>query len=172
MFLAKTYTSAKTLHEVEETYLAEFNTHLIIRVDTPNSTLNVNLVLVHGDQSTKGSRVKFLEHDTVGWLVAFKDLGLDKGGVGCCGSEFFSDLLLGLSECEGPERQYQLLIGWGKAYSGWAKKLERRISWCFPPEMGLRVWTGARKSLNVSFHYIYTVGTYHGISLVPWWISW
>lgn len=150
MFLAKTYTSAKTLHEVEETYLAELDTHLIIRVDTPNSTLNVNLVLVHGDQSAKGSRVEFLEHDTVGWLVAFKDLGLDKSGVGCCGSKFFTDLLLGLSEREGPDCQYQPLIGRGEAYSGWAKKLERRISWCFPPEMGLRVWTGARKSLGVS----------------------
>jgi hypothetical protein len=114
MFLAKTYPSAKTLHEVEETYLAKLNTHLIIRVDTPNSTLNVNLVLVHGDQSTKGSRVEFLEHDTVGWLIAFKDLGLDKGGVGCCGSEFFTDLLLGLSECEGPGGQYQLLVRRGK----------------------------------------------------------
>jgi hypothetical protein len=110
----------------------------------------VNLVLVHGDQSTKGSRVEFLEHDTVGWLVAFKDLGLDKGGVGCCGSKFFTDLLLGLSESECSGCQYQLLMGRGKAHSGWAKKLERRISWCFPPEMGLRVWTGARKSLDIS----------------------
>ena len=39
------------------TDLAELNTHLIIRVDTPDSTLNVDLVLVHGNQSTKGSRV-------------------------------------------------------------------------------------------------------------------
>jgi len=150
MFLAKTYISAHTLDQMSETYLAEFNTHLIIRVDTPNSTLNVNLVLVHGDQSTKGSRVELLEHDTVGWLVAFKDLGLDKGGVRCCGSELFTNLLLGLSECECSGCQYQLFANRGKAYSGWAKKLERRISWCLPPEMGLRVWTGARKSLNVS----------------------
>ena len=34
------------------------------------------------------------------------------------------------------------------AHSGWAKKLERRISWCFPPEMGFSVSTGARKSLG------------------------
>jgi hypothetical protein len=110
MFLAKTYTSAIALNQVQETYLAELNTHLIIRVDTPDSTLNVNLVLVHGDQSTKGSRVKFLEHDTVGWLVTLEDLGLDEGGVGCCGSEFFTDLLLGLSECEGPGGQHQFLV--------------------------------------------------------------
>jgi len=102
MFLAKTYISADILYQVEKTYLAELDTHLIIRVDTPDSTLNVDLVLVHGDQSTKSSRVELLEHDTVGWLVAFKDLGLDEGGVGCCGSEFFTDLLLGLSECKGP----------------------------------------------------------------------
>jgi hypothetical protein len=81
------------------THLAELDTHLIVRVDTPDSTLNVDLVLVHGDQSTEGSRVEFLEHDAVGGLVALEDLGLDECGVGGSVAEFFTDLLLGLAEC-------------------------------------------------------------------------
>jgi hypothetical protein len=105
MFLAKTYPSASITLDVDTTYLAELDTHLIVRVDTPNSTLDLNLVLVHGDQSAESSRVEFLEHDAVGWLVAFKDLGLDESGVGSSGSEFFTDLLLSLSECESPEGQ-------------------------------------------------------------------
>lgn len=64
------------------TDLSELDTHLVVRVDTPDSTLNVNLVLVHGDQSSESSRVELLEHDAVGRLVAFKDLGLDECGVG------------------------------------------------------------------------------------------
>lgn len=105
MFLAKTYSSAP-YHMIETmTHLAELDTHLIIRVDTPDSTLNVDLVFVHGDQCTKGSRVEFLEHDAVGGLVAFKDLGLDESSVGCCVAEFFTDLLLGLSECKCPGDQ-------------------------------------------------------------------
>jgi hypothetical protein len=63
----------------------------------------VNLVLVHGDQCTKCSRSKLLEHDAVGGLVAFEDLGLDQSGVRSGGAEFFTDLLLGLAKCKGPE---------------------------------------------------------------------
>lgn len=64
----------------------------------------MDLVFVQGDQRTKGTRGEFLEHDAVGWLVAFKDFGLDESGVGCCFSELLSDLFLGLSESEGPTR--------------------------------------------------------------------
>jgi hypothetical protein len=42
----------------------------------------VDLVLVHGNQATQGGRVELLEHDRVGGLVAFEDLGLDEGFVG------------------------------------------------------------------------------------------
>jgi hypothetical protein len=102
MFLANTYTSVYcNIHVEGSTYLAELDTHLIIRVDTPNSTLNVNLVLVHGYQSTKSSRVEFLEHDTVCRLVALENLGLDQSGVGSGRSEFFTYFLFSLSECEG-----------------------------------------------------------------------
>lgn len=102
------------------TYLAELDTHLIVRVDTPNSTLNVNFVLVKRDQSTEGTRVELLEHDAVGGLVAFENLGLDERGVGCGGSKLFSDLFLGLTECECPvdcERQSGRARARG-AYSG------------------------------------------------------
>jgi urate oxidase len=89
------------MHSKGTTDLAELDTHLIIRVDTPNSTLNVDLVLVHGYQSTKSSRVEFLEHDTVCRLVALEDLRLDQSGVGSGRSEFFTDFLFSLSKCEG-----------------------------------------------------------------------
>jgi hypothetical protein len=102
MFLASTYSSVPYNMIETMTHLAELDTHLIIRIDTPDSTLDVDLVFVHGDQSSEGTRVEFLEHDAVGGLVAFEDLGLDKSSVGCCIAKFFTDLLLGLSECECP----------------------------------------------------------------------
>ena len=82
--------------------LSELDTHLVVRVDTPDSTLDVDLVLVHGDQRTKRARGKLLEHDRVGRLVALEDLRLDKSRVGRGGSEFLLDLLLGLTESESP----------------------------------------------------------------------
>ena len=81
--------------------LAELNTHLVVRVDTPDSTLDVDLVLVQGDEGTKGTRGELLEHDRVGGLVALEDLGLDESGVGGLGTELVLDLLLGLAEGEG-----------------------------------------------------------------------
>lgn len=78
--------------------LAELDTHLVVGVDTPDSTLNVDLVLVHGDQGTKSARGELLEHDRVGWLVALEDLGLDKSGVGRSSTELLLDLVFGLTE--------------------------------------------------------------------------
>lgn len=79
--------------------LAEFDTHLIVRVDTPDSTLNVDLVLIEGDEGTKSTGGEFLEHDRVGGLVAFKDLGLDEGRVlGLLGAELLNDFLLSLAK--------------------------------------------------------------------------
>jgi hypothetical protein len=42
----------------------------------------VDLVLVHGNQRAQSARSELFEHDRVGGLVAFKDLGLDEGLVG------------------------------------------------------------------------------------------
>lgn len=136
--------------------LAELDTHLVVRVDTPDSALDVDLVLVQSDQGTKRARSELLEHDRVGRLVALENLGLDERGVGRGRAELLSDLLLGLAECEGPvvitsvRVPLPTKLQW--TYSGWAKKLERRISWCLPPEIGLSVCTGARKSLYMSVH--------------------
>lgn len=86
--------------------LTEFNTHLVVRVDTPDSTLNVDLVLIEGDEGTKSTGSKLLEHDRVGGLVAFKDLGLDEGGVlGLLGAELLNDLLLSLAKGKGSLRK-------------------------------------------------------------------
>lgn len=83
-------------------HLSELDTHLVVRVDTPDGTLHVDLVLVQCDQGTQGTGSKLLEHDAVGRLVALEDLGLDESSVGSGGSELLSDLLLGLAECKGP----------------------------------------------------------------------
>ena len=62
-------------------HLAQFDTHLVVRVDSPDRALHMDLVLVHCDQGSECSRRKLLEHYTVRRLVALKDLGLDKGSV-------------------------------------------------------------------------------------------
>lgn len=83
-------------------HLTQFDAHLIVRVDTPDSALNMNLVLVKGDQGTKSLGCQFLEHDRVGRLVTGKDLGLDECVVlAFLWSELFHNLLLGLTEREG-----------------------------------------------------------------------
>ena len=63
-------------------HLAQLDTHLVIRVDTPDSALHVNLVLVHGNQRAEGTGSELLEHDRVGGLVAFEDFRLDESFVG------------------------------------------------------------------------------------------
>jgi hypothetical protein len=84
------------------THLAELDTHLVVRVDTPDRALDVDLVLVHGDESSEGAGGELLEHDAVGGLVALEDLGLDESLVGCSRAELVPDLLLRLAEREGP----------------------------------------------------------------------
>lgn len=94
--------------------LTKLDTHLVVRVDTPDSTLDVDLVLVEGDKGTKGTGSEFLEHDRVGGLVAFKDLGLDEGGVlGLLGAELLSDLLLSLTKGKGSLKR-QVVIRFGR----------------------------------------------------------
>lgn len=131
------------------TNLAELDAHLVVRVDAPDRTLDVDLVLVHGDEGTERTRRELLEHDRVGRTVALKDLRLDKGAVlRSLRAKLLNDLLLSLAESKSPDR-----ISGSRAlktYSGWAKKLESRISWCLPPAMGFRVSTGAMKSLVIS----------------------
>jgi hypothetical protein len=62
----------------------------------------VDLVLVHGNESSEGAGSELLEHDAVGGLVALEDLGLDESLVGRGRAELVPDLLLGLAESEGP----------------------------------------------------------------------
>lgn len=86
MFFASTCTLSASLHTLTDTsdhltHFTKLDTHLVVRVDTPDSTLDVDLVLVQSDQSTEGTRVELLEHDAVGRLVSFKDLRLDEGSV-------------------------------------------------------------------------------------------
>ena len=102
----------KNLHAVSRckmttalAHLAQFDTHLVVRVDSPDRALHMDLVLVHCDQSSECSRRKLLEHYTVRRLVALKDLGLDKGSVGGCCAELLTDLLFGLAECESSGRE-------------------------------------------------------------------
>jgi hypothetical protein len=108
-----------------ETRLSELDTHLVVRVDSPNGTLDVDLVLcrcndtsisgletwqatskatptVKSDQATQSLGGELLEHDRVGRLVAGKDLALDESIVlGLFRSKLLDDLFLGLSEGEG-----------------------------------------------------------------------
>jgi hypothetical protein len=83
--------------------LAELDTHLVIRVDAPDGTLDVDLVLVQCNQSTEGTGSEFLEEDRVGGLVALEDLGLDKCGVRRLGTKLLDNLLLSLAKGERPE---------------------------------------------------------------------
>jgi len=85
-------------HQVRQTDLAQFHSHLVIRVDPPDRTLHVNLVLVHRDQCAQCSRCELLEHDRIGRLVPLEDLGLDECGVFGFDTELLRDLRLGLSE--------------------------------------------------------------------------
>jgi hypothetical protein len=81
--------------------LAELDTHLVVRVDAPDGTLDVNLVLVESNQGTQSGRGKLLEHDAVGGLVALEDLALDESLVlGLLSTELLRDLLLGLAESQ------------------------------------------------------------------------
>lgn len=57
--------------------LAQLNSPLVERVDIPNHSLNEDLVLIHRNQSSQGTRGQLLEHDRVGGLVATEHL------VGC-----------------------------------------------------------------------------------------
>lgn len=79
--------------------LAQLDTHLIVRVDTPDRTLNVNLVLVERNQRTERLGSQLLEHDRVGRLVTGKDFGLDESIARSLG-QFFNHLLFGLAESE------------------------------------------------------------------------
>jgi hypothetical protein len=90
--------------------LAELDTHLVVRVDTPDSTLDVDLVLVHGNQRTKRARGELLEHDRVGWLVALEDFRLDESSVGSGGTELFLDLVLGLTESKSSGGQHDFML--------------------------------------------------------------
>lgn len=81
-------------------HLTELDTHLVVRVDSPDSTLDVNLVLVHCHQGSKRSWRQFLEHDRVGGLVALENLGFDESRVGSLGTELLGHLLLGLAKGE------------------------------------------------------------------------
>jgi hypothetical protein len=137
MFLAKTCISRERLIStlvrtllwkrlfVRNSHLSELDTHLVVRVDSPNGTLDVDLVLcqcndtsisgletwqatckatptVKSDQATQSLGGELLEHDRVGRLVAGKDLALDESIVlGLFRSKLLDDLFLGLSEGEG-----------------------------------------------------------------------
>ena len=58
--------------------LAELNTHLVERVDTPNNTLGEDLVFVECDQSTKSGGSQLGEDDAVRGFVAREDFGFDE----------------------------------------------------------------------------------------------
>lgn len=81
-------------------HFTELNAHLVVRVDSPNSPLDVNLVLVHGHQGSERSWRQFLEHDRVCGLVSLEDLGFDERGVGSLGTELLGHLLLRLAKGE------------------------------------------------------------------------
>lgn len=51
---------------------------LIIRVNVPNSTLDKNLVFIHGDEKTERERGEFLGHDNVRWAIPWEELGVQK----------------------------------------------------------------------------------------------
>lgn len=54
--------------------LAQLNSPLVKRVDVPDDTLDKDLVLVHRNQSSQGTRGQLLEQDRVGRLVATEHL--------------------------------------------------------------------------------------------------
>src|SRR5690349_16098237 len=54
--------------------LAQLNSPLVERVNVPNDSLDKDLVLVHRNQSSQGTRGKLLEQDRVGGLVATEHL--------------------------------------------------------------------------------------------------
>lgn len=142
-------------------HFTKLHAHLVVRVDSPDSTLYVDLVLVHCNQRPQSPRSEPLEHDRICRLVALEDFRFHQSSIGRCGSQLLTDLVLCLSKCEGSkviplgfarsdqERWRAWMPRGGRlTHSGCAKKFERRISWCFPPEIGLSVSTGARKSLK------------------------
>ncbi len=66
--------TTQLLQNVLSENFTQLDTHLVIRVDTPYSSLNMNLMFIQGDQTSQSAGRKSLEQDRVGWFVAFKDL--------------------------------------------------------------------------------------------------
>lgn len=94
---------AELLEDSLGEHLAELDAHLVVRVDAPDGTLDVDLVLVQSNKSSKGARSELLEHDRVGRLVALEDLRLHKSLVlRLLSAELLNDLRLGLAERESP----------------------------------------------------------------------
>lgn len=87
---------------IPSTHLAQLHTHLIIRVDPPDRSLHMNLVLIHRDQRRERPGSQLLEHYRVGGLVALEDLGFDQCSVLGLSAELFDDLCLGLSKSKSP----------------------------------------------------------------------
>ena len=54
--------------------LTEFHAHLVVGIDVPDRTLDEDLVLIEGDEGTKGLGIKSLDQNGVGWPVAGKHL--------------------------------------------------------------------------------------------------
>ena len=73
-------------------HLAQLDTHLVIRVDSPNGTLDENLVFVHCDQGTKGCGCEQGEKDRVGRLVTGEDFRFNER-FGSVRAELVPDLL-------------------------------------------------------------------------------
>eukprot|EP00158_Paraphelidium_tribonemae_P008264 Partr_v1_DN28534_c0_g1_i1_m73882 len=80
--------------------LAQFDTPLVVRVDIPNGSLHVNLVLVHCNKRTQVEWSQFLEHDRVGGTVTLKHLVLHQWLVDV-GSHFGTDFVVALAHHQG-----------------------------------------------------------------------
>jgi len=77
--------------------LAEFDTHLIEGVYSPNNTLDENFVLVKRDQGAESCGRQQWEDDAVAWSVSLEDFALDQRFASIW-SQLLPDLLLGLSK--------------------------------------------------------------------------
>lgn len=67
------------------------------RIDTPNHTLNKDLMFIKSNKCTESSRIKYIKQQTRAGSVTLEYLALHKN-LACIRFELFSYLLLGLSE--------------------------------------------------------------------------